>query len=443
MSTTKHILTRRRWLKSLGASASVLPFLPLLESEAGGAELPRRLIVFWTPNGMVRDYYAPSGSGTSFTLNTMMEPFEEPTIREKLLIVQGVDNTTYLELENQPNDHFPGAYMSLTGVPTLDAQTVGGPTFDQVIAQHLSGLTAYDSLCLGVDGRSGGNATFFSGPNAPIAPRNSPRDVLDSVFAGAGTPEGQAELERIRAQQLSILDTVSERLDVLENRVSGADKAKITAHLEAIRAIESRLQNIPSCDEVTLADPDAEDIPTLCRNQIDLMVQAMACDLTRVGMVAFKGAIDNTSYDFAGSPYRHHHLTHNNKASIPAEFTAEDCNLELEKIGRYHAGEVAYLAQRLAEIPEGDGTMLDNTAIVWTSECGMQFGAQTNHDRRDHPFTIIGGGGGFLRTGQVVNYDGRSHCDLFLTLCHMMGMTHLDTFGAPDINEGPLTELIT
>ena len=219
---------------------------------------------------------------------------------------------------------------------------------------------------------------------------------------------------------------------MLNARLAGGDRQRLDAHLSAIRDLEQRLSApVPTCappgrpGAVDLTQDDNEQ--TIGRLHMDLMAAALACDLTRVASIQFSVSRSPIVFGSISSNY-HHGLSHDdqNPASIDA----------LVKINAFYASQLAYLLGKLEAIPEGTGTVLDNTIVLWGNELGT--GRTHSHDQV--PFVLAGNAGGYFRTGRFVNCGARPHNDLLISLCNAFGIADT-TFGNPAYCTGPLAML--
>lgn len=243
---------------------------------------------------------------------------------------------------------------------------------------------------------------------------------------------------------------MAKNLDAASSRLAGGDRTKMEAHIGALRAIEHSLSTgrgsvaLQSCGKPELGDRldvrKNANIPALGRLQMDLLVAALACDLTRVGTIQFgrSGAEHRFNWlgpEFATDPLLAESDPAKGFHALAHQDTQADCRAKLVKIHAWYAGELAYLLDKLAAIPERNGTMLDNTLVVWVNELGD--GGTHGHERT--PWVLAGNVNGFLKTGQVVSFPGQPHNRVLLTICNALGVEGAD-FGDPDFNRaGPLT----
>jgi hypothetical protein len=431
--------SRRALLKAFAGGAALTPLLPLFEARAQTTGFPRRLIQVFYPHGTVYQNWNPVGAGSQFTLGSVLAPLEPH--RDKLLILDGIQMTA----GGPGNPHVRGPALLFTGSPLVDDGTFkqsncdngctygwnSGPSVDQVIAQAVGSTTPYRSLEFGV--RVGANFGYsnpadrisYAGPAQPRHPEHDPSVMFNRIF-GQGVPS--SALDRLRFRRRSVIDLLKAELAEVQGKVSTADRYKLEAHLEGVRSIEQRLGGtMPVCSAPTVnsLDPNAVgNVPAITKLQIDLLVKALACDLTRV--VTWQNGYGSYPYTWLGHTENHHEISHYG-----------DGDPRLTEVYVWQAQQVAYLLDELKKIPEGNGTLLDNTMVVWGSE--ISWGA--GHTFQPMPFVIAGGAGGYLRPGRVVRYNGASHCRLLVSMANAMGLNQVQSFGSLDTGTGPLPGL--
>ncbi len=436
------LLTRRNLLRGLGASSLLSPFVPLLNASGQTAQFPKRLVLFYTPHGTVPEAWRPTGSGTSFELSPILKPLERH--KSKLNVLDGLD-VTHSKVTAPP--HTEGIGVLWTGsnlsagtafkVQQYSIDWVDGPSIDQFIAKQIGDGSARRSLELGVN--SGSNSPtsrmIFAGPKQPLQPEASPWRAFDNVFSNfEPSAAGQMAFEAQKARRQSVLDSVHGQLDLLATRVAAADRHKLEAHLEGVRELERRLQagRPAECKPPelgpSLGSGSGSQTPQVLDRQIDVLAASLACGLTNVGSIQCKvGDNDGTVYSWAGSSGGHHGLSHEPNSN-------QDARANLVKIYTWYADRFAYLLDRLAAVPEGDGTVLDNTLVVWGSEIGVG----NSHTFENVPFVLAGGAGGAIETGRYLQFGGVEHNRLLVSICHAFGLSDVTTFGSTDKGSGPL-----
>ena len=431
--------SRRALLGTIGASAALAPFIPMLESQAGGDAAPKRLILLFSPNGTLHERWAPTGTESDFQLTEILSPLEY--YKDQMCILawlefvrQGLGDVHQMGMAclwtgNQLN---PGDFGGGDGG---SAGWAGAASIDQAIAQQLGDATPYRSLEFGVQngGATNWSRMCYAGSDAPIAAENSPEAMFTRLFADLGVDT--SELDRIKAERRSVLDLVGSDLASLQNKYSSADKQKIDAHLEAIREIERRNDlATPTC-EPPMQDYGLDfnanaNFPAVSRLMIDKMVMSLACDLTRVASLQWSRSVSQTEFTWVGAG-RHHDLSHLGDAdsTMITEITA---------INQWYAAEVKYLLDTMAAIPEGDGTLLDNSLVVW----GNELSRGNSHGNRPVPFVTFGSCGGAIQTGRWLTYDNVAHNRLLVALAQAMGVD-IQSFGNNDPGSGGLSGFYT
>lgn len=436
-------LGRRGFLAGLGAGAITLPFWRALSTEAQTVDAPKRLLLLFTPNGTIRSEFFPDGGERDFTLRTILEPLEP--FRDRLVILNGVDQSIFT---TGPGDgHQKGMGCLWTGVELLPGDTMGGcdscppvswssgMSVDQRIAMEIGNDTRFRSVELGVDVGGAENVwtrMIYRGPSEPLPPEDDPWLAFDRLFGDLGSDPLGAE--RRRMLRRSVLDFAQGDFARLSPRLGRDDRMRLDAHATAVRELEQRLDALAPVGAACVAPElgahldlnDANNYPDLVRSMSDLMVMSFACDLTRVGSLQWNHSVGQASFPFIGVTERHHDLSHEGDSNT-------DAQSKLVQINRWYAEQLAYLLGRMADLPEGDGTLLDNTLIVW----GNELGVGNSHTYHDIPFVLAGGAGGALEGGRYLTFDGASHGELLLSICHLMGVDD-EVFGDPRFCSGPL-----
>ena len=448
-------LSRRAVLRGAGGVAIGLPFLEAMRpfagrSQAAGAAPPKRFIVFFTPDGNIHENWVPTGTETAFTLSRILAPLEAN--KQSLVILDGVENQVGGYAARPGDDHMKGMGAMLTGRGLLPGNTQGGAgdpaglasgiSVDQAIANTLSTGTKFRSLELGVQSGSGGTVwgyTAYSGSNQPLPPDNNPASVWNRVFASMGG-DNPAILKQ-QAERKSVLDAVMQSYTKLNPRLGVADKAKLDAHLSTIRDLETRLTatgtNAGSCVKPpspgTIDYKSNDNFPAVGKLQMDLLVMAMACDLTRVGTIQWEQSVGDVRFTWLDPTITrgHHDMSHDGD-------TATDTIDALTRINTWYTQQFNYLLNALKNAQDADGTsLLDNTLVLWVNE--LSRGNVHSHDHM--PFVLAGGAGGALRGGRFLSYSKSvPHNNLLVSCLNMMGVAG-NTFGDPAFCTGPLAML--
>ncbi|MBL8785440.1 MAG: DUF1552 domain-containing protein [Deltaproteobacteria bacterium] len=443
--------SRRAFLRGAGGVAVGLPFMASLGvgpfSKSARAEegvFPKRLVIMFSPNGTVKDNWRPFGGETNFTLSPILEPLAP--FREKLLVMEGI---SMLTAKYGPGDgHQTGMGQMLTAVELLEgdlfqgggdsgtAGWAGGISVDQAIANVVGKDTKLKSLELGVQvhGATVWSRMSYLGPNQPIPPECDPAAVFGRVFGDMSI--SPADLLKRERRRKSVLDLVLGEYATLVPKLDRFDREKLDAHLQAIREVEKRLQTevvgvsencvVPGQPQV-LPHMEPGNYEAVGRQQMDLLVSALQCDLTRVATLQFSHSVSGHVFTNLGLGQGHHDLSHEGDSNA-------DAQQKLTTINRFYASQMAYLCQRLSEVKEGDETLLDHTAVLWVNELGKG----NSHSRDEIPYVMVGGCGGYFKTGRYLRFLPQTpHNDLLVTLMQAMGLEQT-TFGDRRFARGPL-----
>lgn len=434
-------LNRRQFLRDLGVSAAAFPFLAGLPSLTG-APLPQRrqrLIIVFSPNGTLPNDFWPDQMGDGFDLKPILKPLEP--YKDKMLLLKGV----YNKIRGDGDQHMRGMSCLLTASELMPGNIQGGSdnpagwassiSIDQEIRNFLQSRqetkTRFGSVEFGVavpNRADPWTRMSYTGANQPVAPIDDPYQMFSKLY-------GQM---KDKDSLVSILDDVSADIKKVASKLSARDKAMLDEHLTLVRNLEKEL-NTPVDQDLSHPMPELDpgielvndNTPEISRMQIDLLVNSLANDMTRVATLQYMRSVGQAQMRWLGIEEGHHGLSHDPDDN-------KDSYAKLLKINTWFAGEVAYLAKRLSETrePAGDGTMLDNTLIVWTNELGKG----NSHTLDNIPMVMVGGGGGF-KMGRAVDLKQVPHNRLWLTLAHAMGHQELKTFGKAELCEGGVLDL--
>ncbi len=434
-------MKRRAFLRGLAAGSAALG-LPLIQSMDARANVgfPKRLIVFFSPNGTIYDSWLPTGGETDFTLGTILQPLE--SFRDQLLILDGLDMVS--SSFGIGDGHQRGMVHMLTASELNsgpfqgggDAGTAGwasGQSVDQAIAKHL-GVDSLD-LAIQAGGKTNWSRMSYDGSDAPRDPYEDPYQVFDSMFGPL--MKDPAELERTRVLRQSVLDHVKDDIAGLKTQLGTAEHEKLESHLDAVRSLENKLD--PSgqlggfCAPVSPGDKidhkSNDNFPKMVELMIDSAVMSLACNLTQVVGIQCSKSVGGTQMKWIGVDKNHHSLSHedNGAPDIPP----------LIKINTWYAEQFAYLLQKLSSVKEGDGTMLDNTVVMWCNELGNG----NTHARTKLPIVLAGSCGGHFKTGRFLRYPAKTpHSRLLVSLQQAFGIQS-DSFGTPKVDPGKLDGL--
>jgi hypothetical protein len=438
---SRFLLSRRDLLRRLGVSSAVLPFLGNLPSLAAATGAPkRRLVIVFSPDGVVkRNFWPEVGPLADRELPPILAPFEP--FKNRLLTLKGVHN----KVRGDGDDHLRGMGCLLTGIELFPGNIQGGGaspagwasgiSIDQEIRRHLQAspatATRFGSLEFGVlvpNKADTWTRMVYAGPNKPVAPTDDPYQMFARLYGET----------KDRESMRSILDEVHEDLAKVAATLPAEDRRILDDHTALVRGLERDLaaepaaahHAVPVLEQGVVEQNDQ--MPRISRMQIELVVSALAADFTRVASLQYTNSVGQPHMKWIGVDEGQHELSHEPNSNAAAQE-------KLTKINAWYAGEIAHLAKRLAETPEpgGDGSLLDNTTILWTNELGEG----NSHSQEDIPWVLVGGGLGFT-TGRALDHSGAPHNRLLLALAHAMGHTGLERFGNPDYcGDGPLTGL--
>lgn len=439
-------VNRRQILLGLGGAVTFgLPFLRSLRAQAEEPKPPKRLVLMYTPNGVIPDGWWPTNatSETAFDLGQVHQPLAP--FRERLTLLAGVNLTVTSAGPGGLHQRgigglFTGCELQ-AGTAFVDGcgQTSGwadGISVDQEVAKAIGQTTLLPSLELGVralDNDVQGRISY-AGPGKPLPPINNPLDAFNRLFSMLGS--STSAIDALRVSRRSVLDTVQSQFLTLAPQLSGEDRNTLNAHLELVRDVERRLTgagNQAACSvpsRPAALDPASEaDMPLIADLELDMLAAAFACDLTRVASFQISTSLNRIRYPWLGSGGEGHSLSHAGPSDT-------DAHAQLIARQTWHSGRLAYLLSRLAGIQEADGSsVLDNTLVLWGNEVALGY----THSHENMPFLMAGGGWHF-RTGRYVTYSNASHNDLLVSVLNAMGVP-ATTFGKRDVCTGPLSGL--
>jgi hypothetical protein len=427
--------TRREFIRDLGIGAAALPFVLNLPSLgfANQQKRKQRLVVIFSPNGVFPPAFWPDEEGDEFTLKEIVKPLEP--FQDRMLMLRGVCD----KVRGDGDNHMRGIGCLLTGVELFPGNIQGGShtpagwakgiSIDQEIKNFLqkepATRTRFGSLEFGVmvpDRADTWTRMVYIGANKPIAPIDNPYQMFAKLY---GRVKDRQALE-------SVLDDVQDDLKKVGAAVSAEDRRLLDEHASFVREMEKELRESKEQD-VGHAVPEPEpgvrkendNIPRISKMQIDLMVNSFAADFARVATFQITNSVGQARMRWLKINEGHHELSHEPDTNA----TAVE---KLTKINKWYCEQMAYLAKRLAETPEpgGDGSLLDNTLIVWTNELGKG----NSHTLDDIPFVLVGNGLGF-KMGWSVKYPKVAHNRLLLSLAHGFGH-RIEKFGNPDYCAG-------
>jgi hypothetical protein len=433
--------TRREFIRDLGIGAAALPFVLNLPSLgfANQTRRKQRLVVMFSPNGVVPGAFWPEEEGDCFCLKESLEPLT--SLQDRTLILKGVCD----KVRGDGDAHMRGMGCLLTGVELFPGNIQGGSdtpagwakgiSIDQEIKNFLQAepatRTRFGSLEFGVMVPKRADTwtrMSYAGANKPIAPIDDPYQMFAKLY-------GRMKDQEVLA---SVLDAVKDDLKKVEAAVSIEDRRLLEEHATFVRQMEQELR---AAKEQKVGHPvpqlepgvreDNDNIPRISKMQIELLVNSFTADFARVATLQYTNSVGGAKMRWIGVDEGHHQLSHEPDSNAKAQE-------KLTKINRWFCEQVVYLAKRLADTPEpgGQGSLLDNTLIMWTNELGKG----NSHTLNDIPWVLVGNGLDF-KMGRSLRYKSVPHNRLLLSLAHGFGH-RLSTFGNPNFaKDGPLHDL--
>jgi Protein of unknown function (DUF1552) len=435
MIITKKALHRRSFLRGMGATLA-LPFLDAMvpafaATKVGGAAQPAtRLGFVYVPNGIIQKAWLPSKVGTGFEMPSTMAPLEP--FRDNMLVLSNLMQNSGRSLGDGPGDHARAGASWLTGVHPKKTEGSGihsGISADQIAAKEFSKSTQLASLEIGLEepNLAGGcdsgyscaytNTISWRTAISPNPMEVNPRTVFERLFGDGESTDPADRLKRIKEER-SILDFVRTDVGRLEPSLGARDKSKLDEYLDSIRDIERRIQKAEQ-QSATMKLPVMErptgipdEFEAHSKLMSDLMVIAFQTDMTRVVsfMMAREGS--NRSYRSIGISDGHHSVTHHQNDPEKIAKTM--------KIDQLHVQMLAYLLDRLKNTPDGDGSLLDHSMILF----GSSISDGNAHTHHDLPLVLAGSANGKVKGGRHIRYAPETPMNNLL-------LTMLDKSGVP------------
>ena len=423
MTALSDKISRRTVLRGIGVTMALpwLEAIPLLGEEPNSAP-PQRFAALFMGNGISPKNWWAKGAGAEMELSKSLEPLS--SLRSRLNVITGLFNKNATGVGIHP-----GQTGNILSGAALQKGAVlrGGISMDQILAAHLEEKTAQGSLVLGCEQPiTGYHETNFSmaysshiswkDANSPVPMEVYPSLAFDSLFDNQGS-----------RRTLSILDRVKDQASAINRQISSTDRAKLDEYLTSVREVEKRVERTRADKTkaegnardkgqpvVMMKRPDnglPEDIREHMRLMCDIIALAFQTDKTRVATLLMCRDLSGLFYPFLDVRTAHHPTSHDDNSDA------------YEKVTRYYVGQLAYLAKRLEKMPEGDSTVLDHSCLMFVSN--MWSGSQ--HDSSKLPVLLVGGLGGKLTTGRVLDYstrekENRKLCSLYLSMMKRMGV---------------------
>ncbi|MDF1658185.1 MAG: DUF1552 domain-containing protein [Verrucomicrobiales bacterium] len=437
-------LNRRHFLRQLGVSATAAPFLSGLpgigSALAADAGQRKRLIIMFSPNGTIPGEFWPDQTGIGYQTKRILKPLD--AYRDRMTLLNGISN----RIGGDGDRHMRGMSCLLTGTELLPgniqggsdtpAGWAGGISIDQELKNFFQSNAAtetrFGSLEFGVaipNRADPWTRMSYTGPNEPVAPIDDPGRIIEKLYGKMGDKESL----------VSVVDDVREDLKRIAGNLGADDRALLDQHLGLVADLEQELARQESDEKLVHPMPEIdptielvnENTPRISRMQIDLLVNSLANDMSRIATLQYMRSVGQARMNWLGVDEGHHGLSHepDNNANATEK---------LIQINEWFAGELAYLVERLDNTPEpgADGSMLDNTLVVWLNELGKG----NNHTLENIPFVLIGGekATGFNMGRHLQMPKNTPHNRLWLSIAQSMGHD-IGVFGnAKYCEAGPL-----
>ena len=437
MFITKKHLPRRTFLKGAGVAMALplldamIPAQTALAKTAAAAKM--RLGFVYFPHGAIMDKWTPATEGADYELSPILEPLK--AFRNQTTIISGLGNRPAQSAA--VHAIVPGTWLSCVH-PRETHEAYGGVTADQMAAAHIGQDTPLPSLEVATEAPGGGGACdraygcsysgtiAFRTPTTPLPMEYNPRSLFQRLFGRGNSPE---ERRLLSQQYSSILDMVSSEAEDLKRSLGTSDRIVIADYLDSIREIERRVQKTEKQDLSRLQLPEVPvGIPDAFNDQINLMFDIMAlayqADLTRIQTFMMAAEVSNMTYNHIGVADAFHPLSHHQNDPAKKE--------KLVRIQRYHTEQFAKFLKKLADMPDGEGSMLDHSIILY----GSNMSNSDAHNQFPLPTALVGGGCGTMKSGRHVRYP--DHTPLANAL-----LTVLNKSGVPEKSIGDSTALLT
>jgi hypothetical protein len=428
MFISKTHLNRRTFLRGMGATIALPLFDAMLPARtalaATAARAAPRMMFVYFPHGAIMSEWTPPAAGNLVHLGRILQSLTP--FRNRLTIVSGIENR---HAHGPVHAITPGTWLS--GIsPRARATPQHGATADQIAARHIYGDTLLQSIEVATEAppRIGagawegeyndglGTTISLRGHAAPQPMECAPRRVFDKLFAPGTTPEERARLAQTSA---SVLDVVSADRTHLQARLGPTDRAVLGDYLDTVRDVECRVAKAEASTQscAGTACDEAAAFAERLQLMFDMMTLAFHADITRVASFMMAAETSRMTYDHVGVPNPFHQLSHHQNDPEKIE--------KLVQIQSYHTCVFAAFVQRLADLRDGDGSVLDRSLILY----GSNMSDSHAHDHFPLPLAIVGGGCGTLRGGRHLRYPDRTpQSNVLLTMLHRAGVP-MESFG--------------
>ncbi len=430
-NTKKH-LARRTFLRGVGVTVA----LPLLDSMlpaqtplAQTAAAPKsRFLGIYVPHGATMDKWTPAQEGTGFDFSESLKPLEK--LRDRVCVFSNLAHPQAGGVGSDAGaDHARSAAVFLSGAHPEKGSVHGGTTIDQVLAQHIGQDTPLPSIELGIEevglncgsgyGCAYYNTISWRTPTMPLPMENSPQVVFERLFG-----DGNSTAQRLarKKQDRSILDSVTDKVARLQGQLDPGDRVRLSEYLDDIREIERRTQKATEQSANNLEVPEAPvGIPEAFDDHVKLMYDLVAlawrAEITRISTMMYARDTSGATYPLSGVRDGFHTASHHSNVRANMDRFA--------LINQYHVKTLAYFLDKLQKTPDGDGTLLDHSTVLYGSS--MSNGNQHDHDPL--PIVVAGGAAGQLKGGRHLTFAPHTPMsNLMLALLDKHGV-HQEKFG--------------
>ena len=430
MFITKKHIPRRTFLRGVGVTVAV----PLLDAmvpastalaRTAASPVPR-FVGVWHPHGASPGYWSPLQEGRDFEFSFITKPLEP--FRDRTVLISGLDCTAAYSTVDEPGgNHARGAVFLSGARPKRDAVTPYlDVTIDQTIAGRWGRDTLLSSIQLGIEDPSGNsgncnwgyscaytNSVSWSTPTTPLPTEINPRMAFERMFGDGASPE---ERRAGRLQTVSVLDSVTHELADFKKGLGAGDRTRLDDYLENVRELERRIRIATSNPEVELSGevpfgiPESKDVHF--KLMYDLMVLAFQADITRSATLMLGRDLSASSFPESGYEGGWHGTSHH--GDIP------DNKANYAKVNRYHVENLAYFCDKLRNIPDGDGNLLDHVLIYKSSNMGNSH----RHAHEKVPVILVGGVDGTFKGNRHLVFPDSTErtANLLLSILRLYGI---------------------
>lgn len=417
--------TQRRTFLKLAAAGLGSVALPFARTVTAEETHPRRAIFVFFPDGMTPSDWHAQGTGYDFTLPGMTQPLER--VREHCLFLNGV------HMYGPGSTHEGGVAKLLTGAAGRSSD--GAVSLDYYLGQYFKNQTIRPLLNLGIVPVYRNKHISFDFNGTAVMPELNPLAAFESLFGA----DAQNNFQNQR--RLSALDASLTELNALRSQLASTEQAKLEMHLDSLRELERKLNSDdaggcpawnfnPSNFEVTRTklwqNPeflDSNQLDLIGNLHTDVAVHALSCDLTRVVTLKWNNSVNDTVIQDAGTSKTCHQASH-------------ESGIDFVRIKAWYNEKLAQLIEQLRSVPEGDGTLLDNTVIF----VGSDLANGSWHNHTNMPFILAGGGAAGWETGRSLHYNDAAHNKILVSIARFMGVD-INQFGTQDATPGELPGL--